>query len=70
VIGTIGPGPRQGLGGDAGTWAEFLARAVVELGFDTFVFWPTHDPAGQLELFATQVVPAVRARVANLRSQA
>lgn len=70
VIGTIGRGPRQGLVGDVGAWADFLTRAVVELGFDTFVFWPVTDEVNQLELFATQVVPAVRERVAELRRQA
>ena len=70
VIGTIGRGPRQGLVGDVDAWVDFLTRAVVELGFDTFVFWPVTEAANQLELFATRIVPAVRERVADLRRQA
>ncbi|GAB2472079.1 LLM class flavin-dependent oxidoreductase [Jatrophihabitans fulvus] len=78
VIGTIagddqrtGHG-RVGLVGGASTWADFLADAVVELGFDTFIFWPVSSPTRtdeqQLEVFATEVVPTVRRRVADLRS--
>ena len=40
----------------------------MELGFDTFVFWPAADPEQQLALFAAEVVPAVRERVGALRS--
>jgi alkanesulfonate monooxygenase SsuD/methylene tetrahydromethanopterin reductase-like flavin-dependent oxidoreductase (luciferase family) len=69
VIGSIGPGSRHGHVGDIESWVDFLVRGVVELGFDTFIFWPVTDAAGQLELFATQVVPAVRERVAELRRQ-
>jgi len=71
VIGTIGArGPRQGLVGDVETWTDFLARAVVELGFDTFVFWPVTDPLDQVDVYATGVVPAVIARVEQLGSNA
>jgi alkanesulfonate monooxygenase SsuD/methylene tetrahydromethanopterin reductase-like flavin-dependent oxidoreductase (luciferase family) len=69
VIGSIGPGSRHGHVGDVQSWVEFLTHSVVELGFDTFIFWPVIDPAAQLELFATQVAPAVRERVAELRRQ-
>jgi alkanesulfonate monooxygenase SsuD/methylene tetrahydromethanopterin reductase-like flavin-dependent oxidoreductase (luciferase family) len=70
VIGSIGGRGRQGLSGDVGTWVDFLTHAAVDLGFDTFIFWPATDPAGQLDIFATQVVPAVRERVTQLRSHA
>jgi alkanesulfonate monooxygenase SsuD/methylene tetrahydromethanopterin reductase-like flavin-dependent oxidoreductase (luciferase family) len=71
VIGTIGShGPRQGLVADADGWTEFLTRAVTELGFDTFVFWPVGHAVTQLEAFATEVGPAVRGRVEAQRSQA
>ncbi|CAH0249750.1 LLM class flavin-dependent oxidoreductase [Microbacterium sp. Bi128] len=59
---------RQGLIGDVAGWTAFLTDAVVTLGFDTFVFWPTGDTLRQTELFATEVVPAVRASVARERS--
>lgn len=71
VIGTIGDGRRaraQGLVGDPAAWTEFLTDAVVDLGFDTFIFWPTTDPTGQLDMFMREVVPAVRARVATERN--
>ncbi|MEV5149085.1 LLM class flavin-dependent oxidoreductase [Streptomyces sp. NPDC052727] len=68
VIGVIGDhmdGP--GLVGDVRRWADTLAEWAVELGFDTFVFWPAADPQQQLTLFAGEVVPAVRERVGALR---
>jgi alkanesulfonate monooxygenase SsuD/methylene tetrahydromethanopterin reductase-like flavin-dependent oxidoreductase (luciferase family) len=75
VIGTItGAGTstrhdaRQGLVGDVTAWTAFVTDAVVALGFDTFVFWPTGDAQQQTEVFATQVVPAVRASVTRERS--
>lgn len=75
VIGSIGDRPPTGpvhgerpLEGDVGVWVDFLADAVTELGFDTFVFWPVRDAEQQLERFATEVVGAVRSRVAERRS--
>jgi alkanesulfonate monooxygenase SsuD/methylene tetrahydromethanopterin reductase-like flavin-dependent oxidoreductase (luciferase family) len=41
-------------------WVETLSGFARELGFDTFVFWPSEEPAEQLERFATEVVPALR----------
>jgi alkanesulfonate monooxygenase SsuD/methylene tetrahydromethanopterin reductase-like flavin-dependent oxidoreductase (luciferase family) len=52
------------LEGPPGHWAENLTR-LAEGGFDTFVFWPEFEadggPLGQLERFATEVVPEVMA---------
>jgi alkanesulfonate monooxygenase SsuD/methylene tetrahydromethanopterin reductase-like flavin-dependent oxidoreductase (luciferase family) len=45
--------------------AEELTRFVLELGFDTLVFWP--EDAAQLERFAQQTAPAVREAVASAR---
>ncbi|GGW96391.1 hypothetical protein GCM10010297_17840 [Streptomyces malachitofuscus] len=68
VIGTIGThGARHGLVGDVEAWVDALTDWALHLGFDTFIFWPVGDAESQLELFATQVVPAVRARVAERR---
>ena len=64
VIGTIG-GRGAGLTGSAGEWADTLTDWTVRLGFDTFVFWPAADPFAQLDVFANEVVPAVRARVSE-----
>jgi alkanesulfonate monooxygenase SsuD/methylene tetrahydromethanopterin reductase-like flavin-dependent oxidoreductase (luciferase family) len=41
-------------------WVETLTGFARELGFDTFIFWPSDEPAEQLERFATEVVPALR----------
>jgi alkanesulfonate monooxygenase SsuD/methylene tetrahydromethanopterin reductase-like flavin-dependent oxidoreductase (luciferase family) len=70
VIGTIGS-RREGPGivGNAAQWIDTLAGWSVDLGFDTFIFWPIADAPGQAELFATEVVPGVRAQVAQLRGQ-
>lgn len=68
VIGMIGGRHGPGLVGDAGRWVDTLSEWAVGLGFDTFVLWPTAEPEGQLAVFAEEVVPAVRERVARLRS--
>jgi alkanesulfonate monooxygenase SsuD/methylene tetrahydromethanopterin reductase-like flavin-dependent oxidoreductase (luciferase family) len=69
VLGAIGDhrGGR-GLIGSAQTWTDSLTEWILELGFDTFIFWPTTDPAGQLEIFASEVMPAVRANVDEARN--
>ncbi|MFB8754629.1 LLM class flavin-dependent oxidoreductase [Streptomyces nigra] len=70
VIGTIGAhGAGPGLVGDVQEWADTLGDWALRLGFDTFIFWPTGDAEKQLEVFASHVVPAVRARVAAARGQ-
>lgn len=50
-------------------WIETLTSWAVELGFDTFVFWPITDAQDQLRVFADEVVPAVREQVAAHRAQ-
>jgi hypothetical protein len=37
---------------------------------DTFIYWPSEDYERQIEIFAHEVVPAVREAVAAERSQA
>jgi alkanesulfonate monooxygenase SsuD/methylene tetrahydromethanopterin reductase-like flavin-dependent oxidoreductase (luciferase family) len=69
VIGVIGnSGDAPGLVGDVRRWVDTLTEWAVDLGFDTFIFWPATDPERQLSLFADEVVPAVRERVDALRS--
>ena len=65
-IGDPGDGP---LEGPVQKWVDELARLVLELGFDTFVFWPADDHVRQVELFAGEVAPAVREAVAAERSR-
>jgi alkanesulfonate monooxygenase SsuD/methylene tetrahydromethanopterin reductase-like flavin-dependent oxidoreductase (luciferase family) len=62
VSGTIADGPVLGLlQGPPAHWIETLGGFATELGFDTFIFWPpAEEPIGQLERFATEVVPAFR----------
>jgi alkanesulfonate monooxygenase SsuD/methylene tetrahydromethanopterin reductase-like flavin-dependent oxidoreductase (luciferase family) len=66
VIGGHGEGP--GHVGEVRQWADTLAEWALELGFDTFVFWPATDSERQLALFADEVVPAVCERVDAVRS--
>ena len=64
-IGEDGGGP---LEGSATKWVKELTRLVVEVGFDTFVYWPRGDPARQIELFAGEVAPGVREGVRKERA--
>jgi alkanesulfonate monooxygenase SsuD/methylene tetrahydromethanopterin reductase-like flavin-dependent oxidoreductase (luciferase family) len=62
VSGRIVDGPTTGLlDGPVEHWIETLAGFARELGFDTFIFWPTDDQLAQLERFVEEVVPGVRA---------
>jgi alkanesulfonate monooxygenase SsuD/methylene tetrahydromethanopterin reductase-like flavin-dependent oxidoreductase (luciferase family) len=67
AIGRTGRGP--GLTGDVEAWVTALADWSVDLGFDTFIFWPMIQPMAQLEVFAGEVVPGVRQRVAERRGK-
>jgi hypothetical protein len=70
VVGAIGPSHRgRGLVGDVTLWIDSLTRWAVELGFDTFVFWPKTDPLAHLKAFAADVIPEVRRRVGELRGR-
>jgi alkanesulfonate monooxygenase SsuD/methylene tetrahydromethanopterin reductase-like flavin-dependent oxidoreductase (luciferase family) len=61
VAGTITDGAtRELLKGPPGHWVETLTKFAGEQGFDTFILWPDEDPLGQLERFATEVVPELR----------
>ncbi|GGO28086.1 N5,N10-methylene tetrahydromethanopterin reductase [Microbispora rosea subsp. aerata] len=70
VIGAIGPfSGGNGLIGDVRVWTETLTEWVVELGFDTFVFWPVTAHHAQFEVYAAEVVPAVREQVGKIRGR-
>jgi alkanesulfonate monooxygenase SsuD/methylene tetrahydromethanopterin reductase-like flavin-dependent oxidoreductase (luciferase family) len=60
--------PTESLDGPVSQWVETLTGFVLELGFDTFVFWPGADPVEQVARFSEEVVPAVRAAVATART--
>lgn len=68
VMGLITAGPMQGfLTGPVDYWVDELTRLAVEVGMDTFIYWPADDRLRQLERFGAEVAPAVRARVAQAR---
>jgi hypothetical protein len=70
VMGLITTGPTQGLlTGPVDYWVEELTRLIVEVGMDTFIYWPTADHLHQVELFAAEVVPAVREQVVRARDR-
>jgi hypothetical protein len=48
------------LNGPPEQWIETLRSFALELGFDTFVFWPEEEPLVQVQRFADEVIPAVR----------
>ena len=51
------------LRGTAGRWIEVLSDWAVRLRFDVFIFWPEAETPEQVEQFALQVAPGVRANV-------
>jgi alkanesulfonate monooxygenase SsuD/methylene tetrahydromethanopterin reductase-like flavin-dependent oxidoreductase (luciferase family) len=69
ISGRIGREGDSTLDGPVSKWTEGLRRFVLELGMDTFIFWPSEDRERQVELFANEVAPAVREAVAAERSR-
>jgi alkanesulfonate monooxygenase SsuD/methylene tetrahydromethanopterin reductase-like flavin-dependent oxidoreductase (luciferase family) len=62
VSGVIADGPVQGLlQGPPEHWIETLSGFAADLGFDTLIFWPSRDHLEQVERFAREVAPALRA---------
>jgi alkanesulfonate monooxygenase SsuD/methylene tetrahydromethanopterin reductase-like flavin-dependent oxidoreductase (luciferase family) len=68
LTGTIGQRGDGTLDGPVSLWVEELTRFALELGMDTFIHWPSGDREHQVELFASEVAPAVREAVAAERS--
>jgi len=55
-------GGQNPLEGPADQWVDTLTAWAAEEGVDGFVFWPSVEPvAVQVQLFAEQIAPAVRA---------
>jgi alkanesulfonate monooxygenase SsuD/methylene tetrahydromethanopterin reductase-like flavin-dependent oxidoreductase (luciferase family) len=70
IMGLITTGPVQDLlVGPVDYWVEELTRLVVEVGMDTFIYWPASDRVRQIELFAAEIVPAVQKQVAAARGR-
>ena len=55
--GSSGDGP---LNGPVAQWIDTLTGWAVDLGVDSFVFWPADTATEQVERFAADVVPALR----------
>jgi alkanesulfonate monooxygenase SsuD/methylene tetrahydromethanopterin reductase-like flavin-dependent oxidoreductase (luciferase family) len=71
VVGAIGAGRGgPGLTGDVSAWIDTLSDWSVDLGLDTFIFWPSTAPLAQLEAFTSEIVPGVRQRVTERRDRA
>jgi alkanesulfonate monooxygenase SsuD/methylene tetrahydromethanopterin reductase-like flavin-dependent oxidoreductase (luciferase family) len=68
ISGMIGETVESPLSGPASTWIEQLTSFALEYGMDTFIYWPAEDHVRQIELFASEVVLAVREVVASQRS--
>ena len=69
ISGRIGQEGEGSMSGPVLKWTEQLTRFALELGMDTFIYWPSEDRERQIELFAGEVVPAVREAVAAERSR-
>lgn len=62
---TDGPIGDEPLVGPVELWVETLTRWALELGIDTFIFAPPDPGTRAVELFAAEIVPAVRESVAR-----
>lgn len=62
--GEVGDGP---LVGPVEQWVERLTEWYLDLGVDTFIFWPADAETRDVERFAQDVVPAVLDATARVR---
>jgi alkanesulfonate monooxygenase SsuD/methylene tetrahydromethanopterin reductase-like flavin-dependent oxidoreductase (luciferase family) len=76
IWGRLGGSPSGAfLQGPVEQWVDELTETVLAYGMDTFIFGPgsgiepAPDAVAQIELFATEVAPAVRSAVATARGQ-
>ena len=53
--------------GSPDAWVAFLTHLATSVGFDTFLFGVPSDPS-LLKMIATEVVPAARDQIAELRA--
>ena len=73
VTGRVGGPPSGFLHGPVDQWVDELTETVLTFGVDTFLFGPgtgiepAPDAVRQVEVFAAEVVPGVRAAVAEER---
>jgi alkanesulfonate monooxygenase SsuD/methylene tetrahydromethanopterin reductase-like flavin-dependent oxidoreductase (luciferase family) len=69
VSGRIGDDGDGLLEGPVSKWVEELTSFVLEFGMDTFIYWPSEDRERQVEIFGSEIAPAVREAVAAERSR-
>nr|WP_042179876.1 LLM class flavin-dependent oxidoreductase [Kibdelosporangium sp. MJ126-NF4]ADB02852.1 AzicO6 [Kibdelosporangium sp. MJ126-NF4]CEL14072.1 luciferase-like protein [Kibdelosporangium sp. MJ126-NF4]CTQ88438.1 luciferase-like protein [Kibdelosporangium sp. MJ126-NF4] len=63
LAGTIGAPSAQPFHGSVRQWVDQIVDVVGKCGMNGFVFWPQHDQARQIDVFAAEVVPAVQASI-------
>lgn len=69
IFGTITSTTSQGfLHGPTDQWIDHITELVLEHGMDTFILGTRGDDLVQIQAFANDVVPAVRAAVADERT--
>jgi alkanesulfonate monooxygenase SsuD/methylene tetrahydromethanopterin reductase-like flavin-dependent oxidoreductase (luciferase family) len=68
VSGLIKSGGDGPLDGPPSRWAETLTGFALEHGMDTFIYWPSEDHERQTEVYANEVVSAVREAVRSARN--
>lgn len=61
VMGLITPHPGALFMGPPAQWINELTDLVTTKRMDTVIFWPAQDHVRQVERFAAEVIPAVRA---------
>jgi len=65
LMGSIGPSTGERFVGPVSYWVDELT-GIARAGMDALIFWPGgDDPVRQVEIFASDVVPAVRAEAAG-----
>lgn len=60
VMGSIGPEDRDDFNGPVERWVRTLTTLHREHQMNAFVYWPSRDRERQSQVFAEEVVPAVR----------
>lgn len=65
IAGAITDDVTGDFAGPVQMWVDRLVALVEEVGMNGFVLWPTQDFSRQISLFATEVVPGVRAALAR-----
>ncbi|WP_049570456.1 LLM class flavin-dependent oxidoreductase [Streptomyces sp. SBT349] len=67
LMGTITPAAEDRFNGPVAHWVDTLTGLYTDHGMNAFVFWPSRDRERQSHVFAEEVVPAVRERLAAAR---